>query len=68
VPRGPAGVDLDADPVAYEGVSIPGFPNFYYFDVNGDVPVRPASTIEADLRSRRFPLDDYLFTAQLSTG
>jgi hypothetical protein len=65
VPRGPAGVDLGADPVAYAGVSIPGF---YYFDVNGDVPVRPASTIEADLRSRRFPLDDYLFTAQLSTG
>ncbi len=64
---------------AYEGVSVPGFPNLfnvfgpwqdscrlansYYFDKNGDVPLRPATTVEAYWRSRRFPLDDYRFTA-----
>jgi cation diffusion facilitator CzcD-associated flavoprotein CzcO len=37
--------------------------NSYYFDKNGDVPLRPASTIEAYWRSRRFPLRDYRFTA-----
>ncbi len=37
--------------------------NSYYFDKNGDVPLRPASTIEAYWHSRRFPLDDYRFTA-----
>src|SRR5262245_17197232 len=37
--------------------------NSYYFDKNGDVPLRPASTIEAYWRSRRFPLDDYTFSA-----
>jgi cation diffusion facilitator CzcD-associated flavoprotein CzcO len=37
--------------------------NSYYFDKNGDVPLRPASTIEAYWRSRRFPLDDYTFTS-----
>ncbi|AGB23155.1 putative flavoprotein involved in K+ transport [Mycobacterium sp. JS623] len=36
--------------------------NSYYFDKNGDVPLRPASTIEAYWRSRRFPLDDYVFS------
>src|SRR6201991_3948987 len=36
--------------------------NSYYFDKNGDVPLRPASTIEAYWRSRRFPLDDYTFS------
>lgn len=36
--------------------------NSYYFDKNGDVPLRPASTVEAYWRSRRFPLDDYAFT------
>jgi cyclohexanone monooxygenase len=36
--------------------------NSYYFDKNGDVPLRPASTIEAYWRSRRFPLEDYVFT------
>jgi cyclohexanone monooxygenase len=35
----------------------------YYFDKNGDVPLRPASTIESIWRSRRFPLDDYVFSA-----
>ena len=37
--------------------------NSYYFDKNGDVPLRPATTVEAYLRSRRFDLDDYEFTA-----
>jgi cyclohexanone monooxygenase len=37
--------------------------NSYYFDKNGDVPLRPASTLEAYWRSRRFPLDDYVFSA-----
>ena len=36
--------------------------NSYYFDKNGDVPLRPATTLEAYWRSRRFPLDDYAFT------
>ena len=37
--------------------------NSYYFDQNGDVPLRPTSTPEAYWRSRRFPLEDYQFTA-----
>ncbi|MEZ0339751.1 flavin-containing monooxygenase [Mycobacterium sp. pV006] len=37
--------------------------NSYYFDANGDVPLRPASTLEAYWRSRRFPIDDYEFAA-----
>jgi cation diffusion facilitator CzcD-associated flavoprotein CzcO len=37
--------------------------NSYYFDKNGDVPLRPASTLEVYWRSRRFPLSDYRFTA-----
>jgi cyclohexanone monooxygenase len=37
--------------------------NSYYFDKNGDVPLRPASTIETYWRSRRYPLDDYRFSA-----
>ena len=37
--------------------------NSYYFDKNGDVPLRPATTIEAYWRSRRFRLDDYRFSA-----
>ncbi len=36
--------------------------NSYYFDKNGDVPLRPATTAEAYWRSRRFDLDDYRFT------
>ena len=36
--------------------------NSYYFDKNGDVPLRPASTLEAYWRSRRFPLRDYQFS------
>ena len=37
--------------------------NSYYFDKNGDVPLRPASTIEALWRGRRFPIDDYTFAS-----
>jgi cation diffusion facilitator CzcD-associated flavoprotein CzcO len=37
--------------------------NSYYFDKNGDVPLRPATTVEAFWRSRRFSLDDYRFSA-----
>jgi cation diffusion facilitator CzcD-associated flavoprotein CzcO len=37
--------------------------NSYYFDKNGDVPLRPATTLEAYWRSRRFPLDDYGFSS-----
>lgn len=37
--------------------------NSYYFDKNGDVPLRPTTTLEADWRSRRFDLDDYAFTS-----
>lgn len=36
--------------------------NSYYFDKNGDVPLRPATTVEAYVRSRRFPLEDYEFS------
>jgi cation diffusion facilitator CzcD-associated flavoprotein CzcO len=36
--------------------------NSYYFDKNGDVPLRPTTTVEAYWRSRRFSLDDYRFT------
>jgi cation diffusion facilitator CzcD-associated flavoprotein CzcO len=36
--------------------------NSYYFDKNGDVPLRPATTLEAYWRSRRFAFDDYRFT------
>jgi cation diffusion facilitator CzcD-associated flavoprotein CzcO len=36
--------------------------NSYYFDKHGDVPFRPATTVEAAWRSARFDLDDYLFT------
>lgn len=35
----------------------------YYFDKNGDVPLRPASTLETYWRSRRFPIDDYVFSS-----
>ncbi|CDO88262.1 monooxygenase [Mycobacterium triplex] len=38
--------------------------NSYYFDKNGDVPLRPATTMEAYWRSRRFDLDDYRFTGR----
>ena len=37
--------------------------NSYYCDKNGDVPLRPDTTVQAYLRSRRFPLSDYEFSA-----
>jgi cyclohexanone monooxygenase len=37
--------------------------NSYYFDRNGDVPLRPATTLEAYWRSRRYPMSDYEFSA-----
>ncbi|WP_046315221.1 NAD(P)/FAD-dependent oxidoreductase [Mycobacterium sp. UM_Kg1] len=37
--------------------------NSYYFDKNGDVPLRPATTVEAYWRSRHFDLGDYRFSA-----
>ena len=36
--------------------------NSYYFDKHGDVPLRPATTVAAYWRSRRFPLSDYGFS------
>ncbi|WP_328358702.1 NAD(P)/FAD-dependent oxidoreductase [Mycobacterium sp. NBC_00419] len=38
--------------------------NSYYFDKHGDVPLRPASTVEVYWHSRRFPLGDYRFSAE----
>jgi cation diffusion facilitator CzcD-associated flavoprotein CzcO len=36
--------------------------NSYYFDpIHGDVPLRPAPSLEVALRSARFDLDDYRF-------
>ncbi|MGW5436764.1 flavin-containing monooxygenase [Nocardia asteroides] len=35
--------------------------NSYYFDKHGDVPLRPASTLEAAWRSGHFALSDYVF-------
>ena len=35
--------------------------NSYYFDAHGDVPFRPATTLEARWRSARSALDDYAF-------
>ncbi len=37
--------------------------NSYYFDSHGDVPLRRATTLETIWRSRRFPLEDYRFSA-----
>ncbi len=38
-----------------------GESNSYYFDIHGDVPFRPAPTIETMWTSRRFDLDSYAF-------
>jgi len=35
----------------------------FYINSHGDIPVRRASTLETYWRSRRFPLDDYTFSA-----
>jgi cyclohexanone monooxygenase len=40
--------------------------NSYYFDKNGDVPLRPTTTLESAIRSRRFDLDDYRFSVTAS--
>ena len=42
--------------------------NSYYFDKNGDVPLRPTTTLESAIRSRRFKLDDYTFRASASAA
>jgi len=39
--------------------------NSYYFDKHGDVPLRPALTLEATWQSAHFDLSDYRFE---STG
>jgi len=39
-----------------------GTSNSYYFDVHGDVPFRPATTIESAWRSGHFDLGDYRFS------
>lgn len=36
--------------------------NSYYFDKHGDVPFRPATSIEAHWRSMTFPMKDYSFS------
>lgn len=38
--------------------------NSYYFDKHGDVPFRPATSIEAHLRSMTFSMTDYRFSGQ----
>ena len=42
--------------------------NSYYFDKNGNVPLRPTTTLESALRSRRFNLHDYEFRHQAVAG
>jgi cation diffusion facilitator CzcD-associated flavoprotein CzcO len=42
--------------------------NSYYFDKNGDVPLRPTTTLESAIRSRRFKLSDYTFRARASAA
>jgi hypothetical protein len=37
--------------------------NSYYFDAHGDVPFRPALTIEAKWEAATYPLDSYLYSA-----
>lgn len=39
-----------------------GLANSYYFDDNGDVPFRAATTLETMWAARRYPLDAYAFT------
>jgi cation diffusion facilitator CzcD-associated flavoprotein CzcO len=40
--------------------------NSYYFDRHGDVPFRPATTVETLWTSARFDLDDYEFDALMA--
>ncbi|CQD12638.1 monooxygenase [Mycobacterium lentiflavum] len=51
------------------GVDIPSFSYQFSFEQSRhwsrtDVPLRPATTLEAYWRSRRFDLDDYRFSAR----
>lgn len=39
-----------------------GIANSYYFDDNGDVPFRAATTLETMWAAKRYPLDAYAFT------
>ncbi|MBU2698183.1 NAD(P)/FAD-dependent oxidoreductase [Pimelobacter sp. 30-1] len=39
-----------------------GLANSYYFDDNGDVPFRAATTLETMWAAKRYPLDAYAFT------
>lgn len=41
-----------------------GNANSYYFDKHGDVPFRPATSLEAHARSLTFPLSDYQFSGK----
>ncbi|BCK58233.1 flavin-containing monooxygenase [Nocardia wallacei] len=41
--------------------------NSYYFDKNGDVPLRPMSTVEAAWRAAHFDLGDYRFESGTTT-
>ena len=40
--------------------------NSYYFDSHGDVPLRPATTIETMWAAQHFPLGDYAFSRGVS--
>ncbi|GAB3866582.1 hypothetical protein GCM10028801_39060 [Nocardioides maradonensis] len=42
--------------------------NSYYFDEHGDVPLRPASTLETMWDAAHFPLDDYAFTTPVGSA
>jgi hypothetical protein len=42
--------------------------NSYYFDPNGDVPLRPVPTLETMWRSRRYPLEDYRLESLVAAG
>ena len=39
--------------------------NSYYFDVHGDVPLKPMTSVEVAIRSRRFDLGAYRFEARV---
>ncbi|MGL5443234.1 MAG: hypothetical protein ACRDDJ_12275, partial [[Mycobacterium] stephanolepidis] len=40
--------------------------NSYYFDVHGDVPLRPGPTVESAWRAEHYDLNDYRFTTCLA--
>ncbi|MEK6788233.1 MAG: NAD(P)/FAD-dependent oxidoreductase [Pseudomonadota bacterium] len=45
-----------------------GTANSYYFDKHGDVPFRPATSVEAQWRSMTFPMSDYEFSGSTTIG